>query len=334
MPFSDIYGHDRNIELFKRAIRTGKTAHAYLFEGPSGCGKKKSAVALIQALFCQSADDDACGSCPSCRKIEAGNHADIHLIEPLPEKRDINIAQLRELQRELALRPYEAPRKACIIEPADRMNVNSANSFLKTLEEPPGNAIIIMITENADMLLPTIRSRCQTVRFAPLSPEHLQLLLEKNGIEASQAAIMAQLSEGSMQKALELDNESLSQRRSLFIKYLTSFSLQQIATVFDASEELSGNRDETVMTLDMILSLARDLIHLASGSNDIINIAIRPTLENLSERLDLKRSLQLAEEILETRRSVQRNANIKLALDNLFIKIAALLHPEQMQAVR
>lgn len=324
MPFSEIVGHARVVDIFRRSIRSGKTAHAYIFEGPAGCGRKKTALAMIQALFCGSVDDDACGVCPSCRKVAAGNHGDIHIVEPLPDKRDISIAQLRDVQRELALRPYEAPRKACIMEPADRMNVSSANSFLKTLEEPPGNAIIILITENADMLLPTIRSRCQVVRFAPLSPEYVQLLLERNGMDSASAALLAQLADGSMQRAMELDNDALAIRREMLAKHLSALSLSRIATVFDASEELSGNRDETLETLDMLLSFVRDMLLLEAGCDDIINTSIRPALENFAGRLSLRRTLQIADDILETRRSVQRNANAKLALDTLFMKIAGV----------
>jgi len=325
MPFSEIVGHERVIEIFRRSIRSGKTAHAYIFEGPQGCGRKKTALALIQALFCSNADNDACGVCPTCRKVASGNHGDIHIVEPLPEKRDISIAQLRDIQRELNLRPYEAPRKACIMEPADRMNISSANSFLKTLEEPPGNAIIILITENADMLLPTIRSRCQLVRFAPLSPEYVQLLLERNGMDSSAAALLAQLADGSMERAMELDNDSLAARRELLLKHLSQLSLKRISTVFDAAEELSGNRDETLETLDMLLSFVRDMVHLSAGGSDIINTSIRQTLEGYSGNLNLKSTLQIADDILETRRSVQRNANAKLALDTLFMKMAGTL---------
>ncbi len=325
MPLSDVVGHDRVVEVLRRSLRSGKTAHAYIFEGPSGCGRRKTALALIQALFCPTATDDACGVCASCSKVANGNHADIHIVEPLPDKRDINISQLRDVQRDLAMRPYEAPRAACIIEPADKMNVNSANSFLKTLEEPPGNAIIILITENADMLLSTIRSRCQLVRFSPLSPEHVRLLLERNGMEAENAALLAPLSDGSMQRALEFDNDSLALRREQLIKRLSALSLDRVATIFDASEELSGNRDETLETIDMLLSFSRDLVHLAAGCGTIINTTIQPMLEKLGSRLNLQGALQLAEDILETRRSVQRNANAKLALDHLFIKIAGTL---------
>lgn len=325
MPFADIIGHDRVIDVFRRSLRAGKMAHAYIFEGPIGCGRRKTALALTQAIFCKEISDDACGICPSCRKVAAGNHGDIHFVEPLPDKRDISIAQLRDIQRELALRPYEAPRKACIMEPADRMNTNSANSFLKTLEEPPGNAIIILLTENADILLPTIRSRCQLVRFSPLSAEHVCQLLEKQGMDPETASLLAQMADGSMQKALELDNDSLNERRETLLKHFYALSLNRIVTVFDASEALSGNRDETLETLDMLLSIIRDVVHIAAGSGEIINSSIRQQLEQLAFRLNMESSLRLADDILETRRAVQRNANAKLALDNLFIRVAAAI---------
>lgn len=328
MAFADILGHERIIEVFKRAIGSGKTSHSYIFEGIQGCGRKKIALALIQTLFCESGKDDACDTCPSCRKVISGNHADIHRIEPLPDKRDISIDQLREMQRELALRPYEAPRKACILEPAERMSVNAANSLLKTLEEPPGNAIIILLTENADMLLPTIRSRCQLVRFAPLSPEHVRQLLEQNGMDEAASATLAQMSGGSLKHALEMDNESLGERRELLLKHLKQINLDRIATVFDAAEELGGNREKTLETLDLLISFFRDMIHLVAGGNDIINTAIRPALDSLSRGLTLERVLQMTGEAMDTRRAVQRNANTKLALDHLFIKLALSAQPE------
>lgn len=327
MPLSDIVGHDRVVDVLRRSLKTGKTAHAYIFEGPAGCGRRTTALALIQALFCRGGGDDACGVCPACRKVALGSHGDIHLLEPLPDKRDISIAQLRDLQRDLAMRPYEAPRSACIIEPADRMNVSSANSFLKTLEEPPGHAVIILITENADMLLPTIRSRCQLLRFAPLSPEQVRLLLERGGMDADSAALLAPLADGSMQRAGELDNDALTSRRERLLRHLATLSPERVATIFDASEELSGSRDETLETVDMLISFSRDMLLLAAGSEEIINTTLRPTLERFAGRLGLPGALKLAENVMETRRSVQRNANAKLALDTLFIRIAAALSP-------
>jgi len=322
MPFAEIVGHGQIVEVFRRSVRSGKTSHSYIFEGIPGCGRRKTALALIQALFCTAVADDACGVCASCRKVAGNNHGDIHFVEPLPDKRDISIEQLRELQRDLSLRPYEAPRKACIMEPAERMSVNAANSLLKTLEEPPGNALIILLTENADMLLPTIRSRCQLVRFSPLSTENVRLLLEKSGVAAELADLLAPLSEGSMQRAGELDNETLAARREKLIALLSTLDLGRIGTVFDTAEELAGNRDETLASLDLLLSFARDTVYLNAGSPEIINTTIRPALEAFAAQFTLERALQILGDIMETRRAVQRNANNKLALDCLFMKMA------------
>ncbi len=325
MPFADIVGHERIVEVFRRSVRSGKISHSYIFEGVSGCGRRKTALALIQAIYCQAVDDDACGVCPACRKVTGGNHGDIHVVEPLPDKRDISIDQLREIQRELSLRPYEAPRKACIMEPAERMSVNAANSLLKTLEEPPGNAIIILLTENADMLLATIRSRCQLIRFSPLSPENIRLLLIRNGMEPDAADLLAPMAEGSVQRACELDNDALSARRGMLLTHLSALSLGKIGSVFDTAEELAGNRDETLESLDLLLSLSRDAVYLHAGCNQIVNTSVRPALEAFSARCTLEGALQILGSITETRRAVQRNANNKLALDCLFMRIAEVI---------
>jgi DNA polymerase-3 subunit delta' len=322
MPFSEIQGHDLIIEVLRRSLLSGKTPHSYLFEGVSGCGRKKTALTLIGALFCTTLPDDSCGVCPSCRKIAAGNHPDIHLLSPLPDKRDISVDQLREMQHTLSLRPYEAPRKACIIDPAERMNPSSANSLLKTLEEPPGNALIILLTENAGMLLPTVRSRCQLIRFAPLSLEHTLTLLERNGMSTEAAALVAPMAGGSLQKALELDNEALATRREAVLSRVEQLSLDRIASVFDASEELSGNRDATVELLDMLLSFFRDAVHLGCGNGEIVNRSVRSSIESIAARRSVSRNLEVLERIHETKRAVQRNANPKLALDHLFMTMA------------
>lgn len=321
MPFADIIGHERVVEVFRRALRSGKTSHSYLFEGPAGCGRKTTARALVQAIFCTEHGDDACDACAQCRKVAADSHADIHYIEP--DGQFIKIEQVRELQRDLSLRPYEAPRKACIIESAERFNPAAGNSLLKTLEEPPGNAIIILLTENAGMLLPTIRSRCQLVRFSPLSPENIRLLLERRGMIPETAELLAPMAEGSILRALELDNEALGNRQAILLARLSVLDRNRIATIFDASEELSTSRDETLETLDMLISFMRDTAHLAAGSADIVNSTVRTALEGFAAKWPLQRALRILDDCLETRRAVQRNANGKLALDRLFMRIAA-----------
>jgi len=199
MKLADILGQERVVDALRRSIAANRVAHAYLFEGPNGCGRRTTALALVQALFCAApVAGDACGACPSCRKLAAGHHPDLHLLEPLPDKRDIVIDQVRELQQVLSLRPYEASRKACLIHPAERMTVGAANSLLKTLEEPPGHAVIILLASQSDLLLPTVRSRCQHLRFSPLDDQTVAAVLKAHGMDLELAAKLAPLAEGAL----------------------------------------------------------------------------------------------------------------------------------------
>src|SRR5689334_15856643 len=187
MPFAGIIGQERNIAVLRRTLASGKIAHAYLFSGIGGCGKKKSALALIEALFCGR--DEGCGSCPSCRKIAALSHPDLHLVEP--EGAFIKIDQVRALQKDLAYRPFEASRKACIIDGADRLNPAAGNALLKTLEEPPGSALIILLTSAVDNVLPTIRSRCQQLSFHGLPESAIAAALGDAGLDGESARVAA-----------------------------------------------------------------------------------------------------------------------------------------------
>src|SRR5512139_3992809 len=132
MPFSDIIGQETPVAVLRRSLSAGKIAHAYIFDGIEGCGKRKAAMAFVEAVFCNGTE--GCGDCPACRKVAALQHPDLHLVGP--DGAFIKIDQIRNLQKELSFRPFEAEKKACIIEAAERMNLSSANAFLKTLEEP------------------------------------------------------------------------------------------------------------------------------------------------------------------------------------------------------
>lgn len=326
MKFSGILGQDRVVDALQRSVGTQRVAHAYLFDGPAGCGRRATALALIGRLFCGSpADGDACGTCPSCRKLAAGNHPDLHLLEPLPDKRDISIDQVRELQQVLSLRPFEASRKACLIDPAERMTVGAANALLKTLEEPPGHAVLILVSSQSDLLLATVRSRCQQLRFSPLDEGTLALLLERRGMTPGQAAELAPRAQGSLERALELDGEEDSRQRLELLKVLAATDQSRIATIFDTAEELAGSRDETVALLDLQISLLRDMVLLrTAGSSDILNRQLHGELTVEAARFAPTRLMELLELTLEVRRAVQGNVNAKLALERLLLRYAGL----------
>lgn len=326
MRFNDIVGQDRTVDALRRSITANRVAHAYLFEGIAGCGRRTTARALIATLFCkQLADGEACGFCSSCRKLAAGTHPDLHLLQPLPDKRDISIEQVRELQQMLSLRPFEAARKACLIEPAERMTVAAANAFLKTLEEPPGHGLLILLTCQSDLVLPTVRSRCQHLRFAPLGPADLSLLLVRHGMDPAAAAAVAPLAEGSMELALELDSQESMTHRQALLDTLRQVRHQQIATIFETSERLATDRDEALELFHLLISLVRDMLLIRFAENDrITNRFLAERLRNEAERFAPSRLMELLELALETRRAVQGNVNPKLALDRFLLHYSHL----------
>jgi len=200
MSFSSIIGHDRPVSILKRAIQNNAVAHAYLFSGEQGIGKRLTALAFAAALNCQAyGPEGACGACPSCRMSAAGAHPDVRIV--MPESHDeqllatlnskeaakasdeIKIDQIRRAQESISLRPSEGRKKVLIVDSAEAMNDAAQNAFLKTLEEPPGDSLIILISAMPQSLLPTIRSRCQELKFQPLPrPVLAEELKEKRGL--------------------------------------------------------------------------------------------------------------------------------------------------------
>lgn len=187
MGFSAIKGHERPLRILQGTIRRNRVPSTLLFSGDSGIGKRSTALIYIQALNCLAVQDgDACGVCSSCRKIIGGNHPDVHIVEP--DGGDIKIDSIRAVEEFLSMKPYEGRKKAVLIDEADAMNINAANAFLKTLEEPPPDSIILLITANPDTLPDTIRSRCFQVRFAPLPAAAYEAILDgvqQDGIDAT-----------------------------------------------------------------------------------------------------------------------------------------------------
>lgn len=178
MGFDEIRGHERPLRILQGTIRKKRVPAALLFTGDSGIGKRSTALIYIQALNCLNfSDGNACGACASCHKITSGNHPDLLTIQP--DGGDIKIDTIRAVEEFLSLKPYEGRIKAVLIDEADAMNINAANAFLKTLEEPPADSIILLVTANPDTLPDTIRSRCFQVRFSPLPAAACISVLDK-----------------------------------------------------------------------------------------------------------------------------------------------------------
>lgn len=217
MIWDQVTGHSAQIEMIRQAIRRERLAHAFLLVGPRGIGKKLFATTVAQCLFCESIPDhelEACGDCPSCRQMQEGIHPDLIQIGLLEGKKIISVNQTRgerdDADRkgsfcyEISHSPMIATRRIGIIDDADSMNEEAANSLLKTLEEPPAGAILILIADDTDHVLPTIRSRCQPVQFAPLQTIQVQEILISQGVDPQALESVLPLAEGSVGTARKL----------------------------------------------------------------------------------------------------------------------------------
>ena len=264
--WQQLRGHQQQLEMFRRAIQRGRTSHAYLLVGPSGIGKRLFARMLTQALFCTTHSDDefeACGECSACRQVLAGTHPDL-LTVGCPEGKDILPISLivgedenrgREgLCHDISMRPMSANRRIAIVDDAEKMNTESANAFLKTLEEPPPGAMIFMIATEIDLILPTIRSRCQPVRFSPLTDEDLaELLVEAKDVETIEEALkIVPFAEGSLTTARQFLDPSLLQLRSVVeqtFSVLPTNPLQASKMLDAVFDEIGGDASRQRQTM-------------------------------------------------------------------------------------
>jgi DNA polymerase-3 subunit delta' len=322
MTFSQVLGHERQKDILRRAIDSGRLAHAYLFEGPEGIGKRLMALALIRAVFCQ--DGTGCGNCSACRKVDHHNHPDLHILEA--DGASIKIEQIRGLQKELSYRPLEAPKKVCLIDGADKLNPSAGNSLLKTLEEPSGSALLILLSARPEAVLSTIRSRCQRLPFVRLPQEKLrQVLLERLGVDETQGHILTALSEGSFKKALGKDRDLYIDKRRTLLKSLTALSPGSMIPLFELSRELAEQKELLPEILEIFQAFYRDLLLFQHGrpEQELVNIDLMEKIRRSAGRETIPSLLRKLDAIAASRRQLDRNVNRQLAMDVLLMQLAA-----------
>lgn len=319
MPFSDVIGQDRSIAVLRSSIAMGRVAHAYLFSGIEGCGKRKTALAFVQAVFCGK--DEACGVCSSCRKVANGQHPDLHILEP--DGAFIKIDQVRELQKELAYRAFEAPKKACIIDGAEKLNQSSGNALLKTLEEPPGDALMILIAPERSAVLQTILSRCQALQFHPLPAELIEERLVRDHFPADAARVAATLCGGSLKRGVEIATDGVLESRGSFLERVLALKLSDVAPLFAAAEEFAADKDGLPGLLELLLSFLRDVLIYRATPGALANADLEPLVAREAERSSERRVMELIEQLLTMQRMLARNVNARMALEVFFMRLAA-----------
>jgi DNA polymerase-3 subunit delta' len=320
--FANIVDHDRQKEILRLALKNDRLAHAYLFEGPDGIGKKLMALALARALFCE--EREGCGECPACRKVDHQNHPDLHLLAS--DGNQIKIDQIRKLQQEISLRPLEARVKICLIDGAEALNAAASNALLKTLEEPLPGTLIILLSDKPEMLLDTIRSRCQRLRFNRLSRSRIAGILEHRlGLSEPQAQVMAALANGSFSKAFGENRELYLEQRKKLIKSLISLSGGSIFPLFDLAQQLADDKENLLDILDIFQSFYRDLLLLLHGrpESELVNIDLRETLYAQSRHERVNGLLKKLESLDQARLHLQRNVNRQLAMEAMLMEMTA-----------
>lgn len=308
--FADVRGQDRTRAFLQTAVANEHLAHALLFAGPDGIGKRSIALALAAWMSCEERDgaDDACGECPSCRQIPVGTHPDLMVVSLAAGKKEIGVDRARDLKRFTQLRPMRAASKVVIVDDAHLLTVAAQNALLKTLEEPPNRSLIILVASTPDALLTTVRSRCQRVQFVPLAEATVVELLVAQGIAEADAALLASLAEGSVGRALSLRDSVLGGHRAQLEQLLAGVGGARYPALMQLADALGKPESELASKLELLLAQYR-------------NEAVEH-LEDAPRRVAALRRADLVREAWQTVR--YRNPNRQLLIESLLLRLAAV----------
>jgi DNA polymerase-3 subunit delta' len=317
-----VIGHDWAVELLELCIRAGTTSHAYLIVGPAQVGKTTLARSFAQALLCQG-EDRPCSACRACKLIQADRHPDVSLVSP--EGARIKIEAIRELQQALSLSPVEGDYRLCIIRQMDVATPSAANCLLKTLEEPPQRAILILTASGVEMLLPTIVSRCQVLSLRIVEMERIVAALRERGVGRERARLLASLAQGRIGWAIEASqDEGMLARREEVLEKVLGLEDASYQARFAWADQLSRNVDQVPHALNVLSSWWHDVLVLASGSGvQVANLDRRPALQEWAARYGVDVAQRVLRSIRDTRWRLEHNANRRLTLEVLMLDLPA-----------
>lgn len=312
-------------QMLQNSIQKNRVAHAYIFEGERGTGKKDASILLAKSLYCEQADihERPCNQCINCRRISSGNHPDVHMIEP--DGLSVKKEQIQFLQEEFTKKGVESNRKVYIINQAEKMTVQAANSLLKFLEEPLSDTTAILISDQAQKILPTIISRCQMITFKHLSADMLQKRLEEQGVDVQTAAIVSQLT-NKFDEALEisLDDWFAQAQRKVLELYEAIKSNYMKALIYLQEEWFRHfkEKDQIDQGLDFLLLIYKDLLYIQLDKYDAI---VFKTKQAVLERYALQSAQRMLatdmEYILEAKRRLMSNTNPQLVMEQLVLNL-------------
>ena len=348
--FASIVDQKRPVHILRTILNGGRVPHALLFTGIEGVGKRTAAFVFARALNCARRRGDAtasnaaapaeaasipCEQCRSCKKINAGSHPDILVVKP--EKALIRIQQIRDLTQVLAMKPYEARHRIVVIEAAHCMNPEAANSLLKILEEPPPQTVLMLTAEHLDGLLPTVVSRCQHLRFAPLRRDLIvDHLVRRKGLSSDAAEVAAILANGSMAKALKADVRWHQRRQWLLratgLKDDGGRSMDSIGAALEVAERLSRDRKRLPDMLDILKTYVRDLLVIRFHPDVVINRDMLNDVDRLARRCPVDNVLEAYDAVESALRTIEKNGNARLTLDVMMMTLLRAFRRRQRNA--
>jgi DNA polymerase-3 subunit delta' len=341
MPWDEIAGQERAVRLLRSALSRGQPHHAYLVAGPRGVGKELLARLFAQAANCEAAEADRpCGTCSACTSIARRIHPDVAWVLPQSEavargqiarvdldgapSRDIRVDEVRALSRRLALAAARGRRKVAVLTPAEALNERAQNALLKTLEEPPPQTTFLLVSEQPDALLATVRSRCARVQLAPLAPELIASRLAARGIPDAEARERALRAEGSLGRALAIESGELARQHALVRAFEAAVAAPDEIEALDLAE-LQGERDAALELATVVQAWTRDLLVQAAGGA-IDAVELRELCERVACETPRYALLEQSEVCAEVMEALEQNGNGRLQLERLLLRIREVRH--------
>ena len=336
MPFRTVVSHRRIVALLSRAVARNAVPPSLLLAGPEGVGKRRVAIALAESLNCRSPistaqlEHDACGECPSCRRIARGIHPDVLLVEP-GDMGSIKIDAVRDVIERAQYRPFEGRRRVVIIDNADALVPQAQNALLKILEEPPSSSVFALVSALPDSLLPTVRSRCPRLRFGLLTPHEIaEALKSDHDYTEADARVVAADAEGSLGRALDAASADLAEARANAQRLLEKTArvadpVKRIDFVKDlvGKGSAASERDQLAVCLRALSSLLRDLGILSTRADArmLANADVQDELSHLTSAFDSERSMRAFTAVDQALGALERNASPKVVADWLVLQL-------------
>lgn len=327
MYYSDIVGQDEAKKSLINSVKNDNISHCYIFEGPKGMGKYDLSLVFAQSLFCKKFILEPCNICGDCKKINSMNHPDLHIINS--EGKGIKREDVDNLIQSIYKKPYESNRKIYIINNCHDMTQQAANTFLKTLEEPPKDSVIILLTYNINLLLPTIVSRCQVIKFKEVSKNEIKsFLIDKYNIDELMAFVIAYYSKGILNKAVNIatGKDDILEKRKEIIGIFDRIITNDSEIIFEYEDYFEEKKDDIDRIIEIMMLWIRDISFV---KNDMENLLINKDFSQLARVHSRNVQVSDADELIEYLQcasdNVRNNVNYKLTIDRLLLKIQEVL---------